>query len=159
MPIVGFNATPLNGDDILAELSFDNGENFETIVCLIRQGTEVSRNVTEVNTQCGLLLGKGVLNRNHPVEGAVNISTAAGYLSYAKLQEMINDWIPAIFRQQHGVEGANLLNQGSVYLTELSLDSPVDNIVTFTGTLRGWGSWATTPIPEEEEEEGGGGGG
>lgn len=134
--------TPLQGEDVLSEISTDNGVTWKAIVCLIKQGVEATRNVNKTNTQCGQLIGKGTLDLNIPVEGAVNVDAPAGYVSYKDLQGMIKDFTSVMYRSKSPADGSKYYNGTNAYLTDLKLDVPVDNIATFSGTLTGWGDWA-----------------
>lgn len=138
---------PAQGEDLLLKVSEDNGENWLTLVCLVKQGFEFTRNVNETNTQCGQLIGKGTPSMNIPVEGAVNITedatlNGAGFASYKKMQTWAKDFTPLIVKHEMPEnDNTGFKNQVNAYLVDLKLDAPVDNICTFSATLRGWGTW------------------
>lgn len=135
---------PVQGEDILLEVSDDNGENYYTLVCLIKQGWETTRNVNKTQTQCGTAIGKGILDNSIPVEGAVNVveDVVGTYASYKKMQSWINDFTPLLVRQlAPTADGASFTNRTGAYLTDLKLDLPVNDIAKFSGTLMGFGTW------------------
>lgn len=133
------------GEDLLLKVSDDNGANYFTLVCLVKQGMEKTRNINKTNTQCGQQIGKGTIDRGIPVEGVIDTSIvdeAGGYASYKKMNEWFENFTPLIVDQRHPVnDGANFANKGPAYLTDLKLDAPVDNLVTWSATLTGFGAW------------------
>lgn len=139
--------TPVQGEELLLKVSDNNGVDWYTLVCVIKQGIEQTRNVNKTNTQCGQLIGKGTIDRKIPVEGAVNvipddIVNNAGFASYKKMQEWFENFTSLLVDQRHpDNDGLSFANKGPAYLTDLKLDAPVDNICTFTATLDGWGAW------------------
>lgn len=145
--MLDIQTVPIQGDDLILEVSDDNGDNWYKIVCLIKQGFEFTRNPPKTNTQCGQLIGKGVPEMSIPIEGALNVVDDvlvdnAGYASYKKMQGWAKDF-PALKARQLYPAGAggDLTNRINCYLTDLKMDAPVDNIITFTGTLMGFGTW------------------
>lgn len=125
------------GEGVLAEVSEDSGTTWLKLVCLIKQGFETTRAVNKTPTQCGVQVGLGPLDNSVPLEGAINTDPAAGYASYSKMQEWIDDGTALMFRQ---VMDNDLYNGISCYLTDLKLDIPVDDIAKFSGTLTGFGA-------------------
>jgi hypothetical protein len=137
---------PVQGEDVLLEVS-ENGVDWYTLVCMIKQGWEATRNVNKTETQCGQLVGKGTLDITVPIEGAVNVVADdivdnAGFASYKKMQSWIKDFTPLQVRQLAPTgDGASFTNRSNAYLTDLKMDLPVDNIALFSGTLTGYGTW------------------
>lgn len=144
--MIDIQTTPVQGEDILLEVSDDNGENWYKIVCLTKQGFEFTRNINRTNTQCGQLIGKGTPEMNIPVEGAVNVvpDEVGGFASYKKMQVWAKDFIALKARQVAPTgDGSSFINQINCYLTDIKLDLPVDNIAVFSGSLTGFGAWTT----------------
>lgn len=145
--IQGINTVPVQGEELLLKVSDDNGVNWYTLVCLVKQGFKYSRNVNKTNTQCGQLIGKGTPEMSIPVEGAINviaddIVNNAGFASYKKLCEWADNFTALLVKQEHPEnDGASFKNQMNAYLTNIDMDAPVDNICTFSGTLEGFGAW------------------
>lgn len=126
------------GDAVLAEVSADGGTTWLKLVCIIKQAFEATRNVNKTMTQCGQLVGKGVLDLSAPIEGAVNTDAPATYASYAEMQTWCKNFTALMFRQ---VMDNGLYNGINCYLTDLKLDLPVEDIGKFSGTLTGFGDW------------------
>jgi predicted secreted protein len=149
---IEITTNPLQGEDLLLKVSPDNGETWYTIVCLIKQAIEKTRNVNKTQTQCGQLIGKGVPDVTLPIEGAVNAPVPAvaddeGFASYYLLNKWFHDFTPLMFTQKLPETPANsaaigVFNEGKCYITDLKMDAPVDNIITFSATLMVYGTVA-----------------
>lgn len=145
--MVEIQTVPVQGEELLLKVSDDNGANWYTLVCLVKQAFEATRNVNKTNTQCGQLIGKGTLDTSVPVEGAINVIpddlvNGAGFASYKKMQTWMKDFTALLVDQRHpDNDGASFANKINAYLTDLKMDAPVDNICTFSGTLTGFGAW------------------
>lgn len=147
--MIDIATVPVQGEDVILEISEDDFVNVWTLVCLIKQSFNFDRQTNKTNTQCGRLVGKGTYDLSLPFEGAMNVvedalTNNAGYASYKKLQEWAKDFTALKVRQVSPTgDGQNFKNQMAGYLTKLNADLPVDNIMTFNGTFEGSGAWTT----------------
>lgn len=136
---IGATTTPVQANDVVLEISTDNGSTYKKLVCLIKQGVEKTRSLNETETQCGVIPGLGPAKTTIPFEGAVNViavDEASTYVSYSDLLTIFEAGNAFKVRQKHpSADGAIFNFSGSCYLTELKLDQPVGNICTFSGSL------------------------
>lgn len=130
---------PVQGKDVVLEISTDNGTTWKTLVCLIKQAFEMTRSLNETETQCGTIPGVGSLKKVIPFEAAVNVNVVgeqATLLSYKDLNAIMESGSAIMARQKHpNADGAIFNNSGKCYLTDLKLDLPINNVCTFSGNL------------------------
>lgn len=129
---------PIQGKDVLLQVSTDNGTTYKTIVCLTKQGNELAATVNETETQCGNIVGVGTVKETITFEGAVNVVPAleTTFLSYADLKTIVKAGNSVMFKQTYATTPDEVDSEGKCYITDLKADMPVGNVVTFTATLR-----------------------
>lgn len=128
---------PVQGKDVLLSISTDNGVTHKTIVCLTKQGNELSATVNETETQCGNIVGIGTVKETIPFEGAVNVAPAAEqHVSYKELKAIVKAGNAVMYKQSYATTPDVVDSEGKAYITDLKSDMPVGNVVTFSATLR-----------------------
>lgn len=138
---MAINATkvPVHGVDLMLTISTDNGVTDKTLVCLTKQSNKISRSVNVIETQCGPIVSKGgSAKETVEVEGAVNLvltAEQAQYISYKELRSLIKDGTAVKVTQKYPEDGTGINIEADGYLSDLSLDAPVENTATFSATL------------------------
>lgn len=134
-------ATTLNGNDIPLKISIDAGATYKTVTCATTSGVEMSRDVSETETKCGLLTTVGNVKWAVSVEGVVNTSVAGTEISYEELLSiMVNNTSTLVKVESPVAAGTDFYIQGTVVMTNLNLDLPSGDFVTFTADLQGSGT-------------------
>lgn len=142
MALLTPNKTPVQGVDVILEVSADNGVTYKKVVCMTKGGWQIQNPANITKTQCGTFVGLGGAEETVPVEGVVNIidsADASEFISYNELKGFAISGTPLLVRQQVPASGGGnpvLSNTGKAYLTDINLDVPMDNVCTFTATLR-----------------------
>lgn len=129
---------PIQGKDVLLSISTDNGTTWKKVVCLIKQGYELSMESTRTVTQCGALVGIGLATESIPFEGALNIvpaGDASTDLSFKELKTIAKAGNAIMYKQAYAATPAIIDSEGKAYLKDLKADIPVNNVVTFSATL------------------------
>ncbi len=81
--------TTLNGNDIPLKISTDAGTTYKSVVCATTSGIEITRDISEKETKCGLLSTVGNAKWSANVEGVVNTTPAGTEVSYEDLLGII----------------------------------------------------------------------
>lgn len=139
MAILTPNKTPVQGVDVVSEISTDNGTTYKKIICVTKKGWQIQNSANVTKTQCGPFVGLGGAEETVPVEGVVNVVTgddADDYVSYAELKTLAKAGTSIMIRQQTSGGTPYISNTGKAYLTDLNLDIPMDNVCTYSATFK-----------------------
>ncbi len=139
--------TTLNGNDIPLKISTDAGTTYKSVVCATTSGIEITRDISEKETKCGLLSTVGNPKWTANVEGVVNTTpTALTEVSYEDLLSIIINNTSTLCKVESPVAaGTDFYLQGTVIMTGLNLSMPSGDFVEFTCTLTGSGTPDITP--------------
>ena len=139
MAILTPEKTPVQGIDVITEVSADNGTTYKKLVCMTKGGWQIQNQANVTKTQCGPFVGVSGAEETVPVEGVVNViagDDATDFVSYAELKAWVKAGTALLVRQQTGGATPYVTNNGKAYLTDLNLDVPMDNVCTFTATFK-----------------------
>lgn len=138
--------TTLNGNDIPLKISTDAGTTYKSVVCATTSGIEITRDISEKETKCGLLSTVGNAKWSANVEGVVNTTPAGTEVSYEDLLGIIVNNTATLIKVESPVAaGTDFYIQGTVIMTGLNLSMPSGDFVEFTCTLTGSGIIDITP--------------
>ncbi len=137
--------TPIQSTDSPIEVSADNGVNWKVIICVKGWTVPVQTTTTTTDTQCGRIIGLGVVGFNPTIQAVCSYEQAFIQASYNDCVIWQNNKTPLLFRVQSPVFGSYGLGEayylsGSCYVTDTVLTDQVNNPVEFTVTLSGTGT-------------------
>lgn len=140
----------LQGRTFYLLLSADNWTTTYTAVCLTRQGMDRQRNVSKVDTQCGMAKAFGSVDRVLNFEAVNNLTPAAvaagvGEASYKKMAEWMEAETELKFRRKTPADGSELYQEGTCKIQSLGDAAEVGNNQTFTVVLEILGALDETP--------------
>lgn len=142
--------TNIQSINVPFEISADNGNTWETLVCISDHKLPVSSAVNKVNTQCGVAVGLGPVEFN-PSGSAVNdiTETVPGQVSYKDVLAWTVNQTRLKFRAQQssgsGSIGDLYYLSGFGYFTACEKDDTVGDVEKFTFTFSGIGTPSLTP--------------
>jgi predicted secreted protein len=130
----------IQGNDVTVELSSDAGVTFKTLICETRSGVQITRDTTSQATKCNsgtVQLGLGAYSWSFSFDAVVDTAPSVSQVTYNDLL----GWIVAGTALTGRVEEAGeFTHEGSVYITDLSLDAATGETVQFSGTISGTGA-------------------
>jgi hypothetical protein len=142
--------TQVLGKDILLKLSDDNWTTTYTLVCLTKQGFKGSTPVTKKPTQCGQAVGISANDNTFSFDAVMNttptaVSAGVGEASLKKVRSWYNSNTLLKVKRSIGSAGADDYIEASAYLTSLSDELAVEDVMTFSGELTVIGDLDLTP--------------
>lgn len=132
----------LGKDEILL---IHDGTAYLPIGCLTTNSVSLSRELTEgTKTKCNLNPAGVPQSPTYEVSfEAVANDDEVSKMTYTKLKEEMAKDTPTFWQIQRNAVG---FEYGKAYLTSLERSAPVDNVVTFSGTLQGVESISDTDL-------------
>ena len=138
--------TTLNGTDIPLKISTDAGVTYKTVVCATTSKVSMSRDTKETDTKCGILSAAGSLKWTVNVDGVVNTTPTGTETSYEDLLSIMSANTATLVKIESPVAaGTDFFISGSVVMSNLDLDLPSGDFVSFSCTLSGSGTVDITP--------------
>ena len=136
-------AVDLLGKDEILEIH--DGTAYLPIGCLTTNSVSLSREVTEgTKTKCNLNpVGLPQVPTYEVSFEAVANNDAMTKITYEKLKVEMSQDRPTFWQIKRNGVGFEF---GKAYLTSLERSAPVDNVVTFSGTLQGVGEISDTDL-------------
>ena len=138
-------------DSILSpiEISADGGTTYKVIICVASYSAPVQTQTTTTDTQCGRILGLGVISFNPTVQAVcdeVPSNVQVSYkdcLLYQVNKTLLKFRIQSPSTSTFGLAQAYYLT-GQCYVTDTTLTNNTNDPVKFSVTLSGTGTLNTT---------------
>lgn len=139
----------IDGKNVVTEVSED-GTTWKTLICETTSGFDFSRETTTApRTKCDTNAnGQSVILQGYTwsmsFDAIADSEPTAGQVTYKEMQAYAVGGTLLYVRQQDAASSADVYQQGTCYLTELSSEHPNEDYVTFSGTFTGHGDIDTT---------------
>jgi hypothetical protein len=122
-----------------------DGTTWKQLICETESGFDFSRETTTApRTKCdGAATGQNITLQGYTwsmnFDAIADDSPTSAQVTYADMQGYAVNGTLLYVRQQNAASTADVYQQGTCYLTELSSAHPESDFVTFTGTFSGHG--------------------
>lgn len=141
--------TNVQAINVPIQVSADNGNTWETIVCISEHTLPIVSAVNKLNTQCGVAAGLGPVEFNPTGTAATNLDDNAGQVS---VKDLVN-WLILQTKLKYRMQtpgtgssiGSNFYLSGFCYVTKAEIKETVGDVETFTFELTGIGIPSTVP--------------
>jgi predicted secreted protein len=130
----------IQGKDVNVEISTDAGTTWKTLICETRNGLQQTRDTTSTSTKCDdgvTYIGLGAKSFNMSFDAVVDTAPTVSQVTY----DDMNGWFSAGTALLARIESTgNFTHEGTVYVTDLSLENANGEVSQFSGTLTGSGA-------------------
>lgn len=137
--------TQVDFNDQLVEVSLDGGTTFKTLVCLEGFDTNFTNEVTETETQCGVVTGVGETKAATNYTGTCNTTPETDEISFTDLLAAQVAKTIAVVRVSQGTLGADWYYSFSARFTNLVHTGTSKDVMKFNGTCTSTGLIDLTP--------------
>ena len=138
-------------DSVLSpiEMSAD-GITWKVLICVVGWTAPVQIQTTTTDTQCGRIIGKGVVSFNPTVQAVCDQGPSAIQITYGQCLTWCNNATTVYFRIQSPASasyslGASYYLSGQCIVSETTLTDNTNDPVKFSVTLLGQGLLDITP--------------
>jgi predicted secreted protein len=130
----------IQGNNVTVEISTDSGTTYKTLICETRSGIQITRDTTQTQTKCNAgttVLGLGAYSWSMSFDAVVDTAPSGSQVTYNDMLGWVTSGTALTARIE---EAGEFTHEGSVYVTDLSLDAATGEAVSFSGTLSGTGA-------------------
>lgn len=133
----------IQSSNVPIELSFDNGVNWLTLVCLTQYNVPVDTPTNIVETFCGTEVGLGSTTFNPTGTAVCKVDPDTNQVTYQQMLTTQMNELEIMFRVQYpgtGSIGSTIYLKGTCYVTNTDLQLNTGQTVQFGWTLTGTGT-------------------